>query len=45
VPNEYFADGYFFGIRCPQRTMNLMKLPELEITNRPHAKILVEGCP
>ena len=43
VFNEYFADRYFFGIRCPQRTTNLMKSPQLEITNRSYAKIIIEG--
>jgi hypothetical protein len=40
VSNDYISDRYCFGIRCPQRTPNLMTLSQLEIANRPYTIIL-----
>lgn len=40
---EHIRSGHLFGICPAQRTMDLMKLPELEIVKRSHAEILMKG--
>ncbi len=44
ILKEYIGDRYRFGVRRLQHTMNLIKLPQLEIMGWSYTKEFVEDC-